>query len=67
LPRISAHSRGIGYPDQQTGWRRASIEKLGSWYRLMIIGFVLVAAVHVGGQKRRLEAKTEGTGDERGG
>ena len=33
------------YPDQDDGWRPVSIAKLGSWYLLMLISFVLAAAV----------------------
>ncbi len=33
------------YPDQDGGWRPVSIAKLGSWYLLMLISFVLAAAV----------------------
>jgi uncharacterized membrane protein YoaT (DUF817 family) len=55
---LGTFARAWVYPDQDGGWRPVSIEKLGSWYLLMIISFVLVAAVHVGGRK--------GRGDERG-
>jgi uncharacterized membrane protein YoaT (DUF817 family) len=34
------------YPGQQDGWRMVSIEKLISWYLLMILSFTLVAALH---------------------
>jgi uncharacterized membrane protein YoaT (DUF817 family) len=33
------------YPDQDGGWRPVSIAKLGSWYLLMLISFVLAAGV----------------------
>lgn len=33
------------YPGQEDGWHMVSLDKLGSWYLLMIISFVLVAAV----------------------
>ena len=33
------------YPDQDGGWRPVSLAKLGSWYLLMLISFVLAAAV----------------------
>ena len=39
-------SRAWSYPAQHTGWKLVSIQKLGAWYLLMIISFVLVAAVH---------------------
>lgn len=34
------------YPNQQTGWTMVSLQKLGSWYLLMIISWVLVTLVH---------------------
>ncbi len=34
------------YPDQQDGWSIVSLQKLGSWYLLMIISWVLVTLVH---------------------
>lgn len=33
------------YPDQDGGWHPVSLAKLGSWYLLMLISFVLAAAV----------------------
>lgn len=33
------------YPDQQHGWHLVSPAKLGSWYLLMLISFVLVSTV----------------------
>jgi uncharacterized membrane protein YoaT (DUF817 family) len=43
---LGTFARAWVYPDQDGGWRLVSIDKLGSWYLLMIISFVLVAAVH---------------------
>jgi uncharacterized membrane protein YoaT (DUF817 family) len=34
------------YPSQQHGWRMVSFEKVGSWYLLMLLSFVLVSIVH---------------------
>jgi uncharacterized membrane protein YoaT (DUF817 family) len=35
------------YPHQlKNGWSPVSVEKLGSWFLLMIISFVLVTTVH---------------------
>ncbi|MBI1685937.1 DUF817 domain-containing protein [Caulobacter hibisci] len=34
------------YPSQAEGWRMVGIEKLGAWYLLMLISFVLVSLVH---------------------
>jgi uncharacterized membrane protein YoaT (DUF817 family) len=34
------------YPSQREGWHMVSIQKLGAWYLLMLISFVLVSLVH---------------------
>jgi len=34
------------YPSQADGWHMVSIEKMGAWYLLMLISFVLVTLVH---------------------
>ena len=34
------------YPNQHSGWTMVSLQKLGSWYLLMIISWVLVTMVH---------------------
>ncbi|MAK60048.1 MAG: hypothetical protein CMK09_03620 [Ponticaulis sp.] len=49
-------ARAWTYPDQHEGWKSVSVQKLGSWYLLMIISFVLVAFVHRG-QKTKTDAK----------
>ncbi|PWE16499.1 DUF817 domain-containing protein [Marinicauda salina] len=43
---IGTFARAWTYPDQDGAWTPVSLAKLGSWYLLMIISFVLVAAVH---------------------
>jgi uncharacterized membrane protein YoaT (DUF817 family) len=43
---IGTWSRAWIYPGQQDAWTPVSIQKLGSWYLLMIISFVLVTFVH---------------------
>ena len=43
---IATFSRAWVYPSQQAGWHLVSPGKLGAWYLLMYISFVLVAAVH---------------------
>lgn len=43
---IATFSRAWIYPSQQSGWTLVSPSKLGAWYLLMYISFVLVAAVH---------------------
>lgn len=34
------------YPDQAAGWRVVGLAKLGSWYLLVMLSFVLVSLVH---------------------
>lgn len=43
---IGTFAKAWTYPSQGTGWHMVSIGKLGSWFLLMIISFVLVAALH---------------------
>jgi uncharacterized membrane protein YoaT (DUF817 family) len=43
---IGTFSRTWLYPGQRDGWQMVSIDKLGAWFLLMIISFVLVTLVH---------------------
>lgn len=43
---IGTYSRAWLYPGQEDGWTPVSLGKLGAWYLLMIISFVLVTIVH---------------------
>jgi uncharacterized membrane protein YoaT (DUF817 family) len=43
---IGTWSRAWIYPGQEAGWTPVSIGKLGAWYLLMIISYVLVTLVH---------------------
>ena len=43
---LGTYARAWSYPGQESGWHLVSIAKLGSWYLLMLISFVLVAWVH---------------------
>lgn len=52
---IGTFARAWSYPGQEVSWHMVSLAKLGSWYLLMIISFVLVAAV----QYRRDEKQSE--------
>lgn len=45
---LATFARAWVYPSQREGWHPVSLDKLGSWYLLMIISFVLVAAIHHG-------------------
>lgn len=57
---IGTFARAWTYPDQNGHWRPVSFSKLGSWYLLMIISFVLVAAVHRPKQSRAPVAAAAG-------
>lgn len=43
---IGTFANAWTYPDQRAGWRMVGFAKLGSWYLLMIISFVLVSLIH---------------------
>ena len=43
---IGTFARAWAYPGQGAEWTPVSLHKLGAWYLLMIISFVLVACVH---------------------
>jgi len=43
---IGTFANAWTYPDQRHGWQMVGIAKLGSWYLLMIISFVLVSLIH---------------------
>jgi len=43
---IGTFARAWTYPGQEAGWHMVSLAKLGSWFLLMIISFVLVAWIH---------------------
>ncbi len=43
---IATFSHAWLYPDQRSGWTAVHPGKLGAWYLLMYISFVLVALVH---------------------
>ncbi|WP_305096060.1 DUF817 domain-containing protein [Croceibacterium aestuarii] len=43
---LGTFARAWSYPDQAGGWHPVAPMKLGAWYLLMYISFVLVAAVH---------------------
>ena len=42
---IGTFARAWTYPSQKSGWHMVGIEKIGSWYLLMIISFILVSLV----------------------
>jgi len=43
---IGTFTKTWAYPGQEAQWQMVSLEKMGSWFLLMIISFVLVAALH---------------------
>jgi uncharacterized membrane protein YoaT (DUF817 family) len=43
---IGTFARAWSYPQQAAVWTMVSPAKLGAWYLLMYISFVLVAAIH---------------------
>lgn len=43
---IGTFTKTWAYPGQESGWQMVSLGKLGSWFLLMIISFVLVSALH---------------------
>ena len=43
---IGTFTKTWAYPGQEVEWHMVSLEKMGSWFLLMIISFVLVAALH---------------------
>jgi uncharacterized membrane protein YoaT (DUF817 family) len=45
---IGTFARAWQYPHQSTEWEMVSVTKLGSWFLLMIISFVLVSLNHDG-------------------
>lgn len=58
---LGTFARAWSYPGQEAGWEMVSLSKLGSWYLLMIISFVLVATVHRGrGEATRENHQTPG-------
>ena len=43
---LATFAQAWTYPHQQDGWQLVPLTKLGAWYLLMYISFILVAAVH---------------------
>ena len=59
---VGTFARAWTYPGQEMGWHMVSWSKLGSWYLLMIISFVLVAAVQYGRDRKTRTSLQTGTG-----
>lgn len=43
---MATFARAWSYPNQEAGWHMVSVNKLGAWFLLMLISFVLVAWIH---------------------
>jgi uncharacterized membrane protein YoaT (DUF817 family) len=43
---LATFGRAWTYPSQEAGWTMVGLEKLGSWFLLMILSIVLVSIVH---------------------
>ena len=52
---LATFARAWAYPGPENGWKPVSPTKLGAWYLLMYISFVLVASVHHARPGRRKE------------
>jgi len=52
---LGTFARAWAYPGQEGGWQPVSPGKLGAWYLLMYISFVLVASLHGAGPDTRKE------------
>jgi uncharacterized membrane protein YoaT (DUF817 family) len=52
---LATFAQAWTYPHQQDGWQLVPLTKLGAWYLLMYISFILVAAVH---RPREAKART---------
>ena len=58
---LGTFSRAWMYPNQKHGWEMVSPAKLGAWYLLMIISFVLVELVHRAPQSSAAD-RSDGSG-----
>lgn len=48
------------YPSQRQGWSMVSIDKLGSWFLLLIISYTLVSLVNAPRKRRKEEPEARG-------
>ena len=56
---IGTYTKTWIYPDQAVGWQMVSFGKLGSWFLLMIISFVLVSLLHKSEIKTSRESEAD--------
>ena len=47
---VGTFAHAWSYPSQRDGWHMVPVSKLGAWYLLMIISFVLVSMLHGTGE-----------------
>jgi uncharacterized membrane protein YoaT (DUF817 family) len=50
---IATFTRTWLYPDQMLGWHLVSVQKIGSWFLLMMISFILIDLLHSLRRQRR--------------
>ena len=55
---LATSARTWIYPSQSHGWRPVPLTKMGAWYLLMLLSFVLVTVVH---RPRRIADRSAGT------
>jgi uncharacterized membrane protein YoaT (DUF817 family) len=51
------------YPSQRQGWSMVSVDKLGSWFLLLIISYTLVSLVNAPRKRRGEERAARGLAD----
>src|SRR2546430_332558 len=54
------------YPSQRNGWSLVGLQKLGSWFLLLIISYTLVALIRRGPEIRRASGLVSGTSENMG-
>jgi uncharacterized membrane protein YoaT (DUF817 family) len=57
---IGTFAGGWVYPAQADGWRAVPLTKMGSWFLLMLISFVLVTAIRAPQPEPRLDRREPG-------
>ncbi|MCI4661739.1 MAG: DUF817 domain-containing protein [Neomegalonema sp.] len=58
---LATWARAWAYPYQLAGWRPVGIAKIGSWYLLMLLSFVLVASLHLRQKPSGLQPSSQRT------
>jgi len=60
---IATYANAWNYPSQEDGWHLVSMHTMGAWFLLMLISFVLVASVHVTGDRAKVGKKRDAEPD----